>query len=361
MTIVRILSAALFLQAAFCYEVRVSQETAPPGGVAQVKVSLTDPEPILMGNGSMSFDSAVVDDILGIALHSPAGDAVGTATYRNGRLSFRLHSPLASLGMAGEYPFLTIAVSIKSTARIGTELDLTLDLGQSTFLDPFGHVAPLIVKPGSITVGAPFAIHDVLPGGGIIPAGQPVTILGSGFTPDMIAKLEDQSHGVATFVSSTEFRFTNPTDFMLTGVRIEIRQKRLGRQRYFSYLRPATLRTGSVYDDTVPLFSWHAPRQVLLSFPPGDASRSVALQNPHAGAIQVTISLPSVIQSTPVTLTVPGRTRTTRDLAALFPGINNNASVSVVAEQGVSVAGLQGNGTEPATAIAPLTLRAGPF
>ena len=58
--------------------VRISSETAPPNGVAQMKLLLTAPKPISTGFADMGFDSSSID-ILGIALFNNTGDVSGAA------------------------------------------------------------------------------------------------------------------------------------------------------------------------------------------------------------------------------------------------------------------------------------------
>lgn len=348
------------------YEVRVSEETVPPGGVAQIKLTLTDPEPIITGSTEMSFDSGMVDSILGIAVHSPSGDAVGTASYVNGRLSVRLVSPLASMGTLFEYPFLTIAVAIKPTARPGAVSPITLDLSNTTFLNRFGRRTPVLVKSGSIKVGGTLSIDNVLPGGGWIKAGQAITVMGRGFAPDARVRLEGHEAARIEVLSSNEIRITSPTAYLLDGsdLRVRIREAQREEQTYFSYLRPAVVPDASPLAATVPLFSWHVPRQSLVFFSPHGESRAIALQNPHGSPIEATVSAPLAFNATPVTFTIPAGSRVTRGLTSLFPGLSDGQSaiIRVASTSGVSTLGLERDtATGPVSARPPLTLQPGAF
>src|SRR5882724_10955463 len=86
---------------------RVTNEIAPPGGMAQIKVLLTSPMPITSGNMAFDFSSFGFDDISGIALFS--GDAVGAAVVNHGRLNVTFASPGGTLGTNADYPLLTVA------------------------------------------------------------------------------------------------------------------------------------------------------------------------------------------------------------------------------------------------------------
>lgn len=346
------------------YEVRISEETAPPGGVAQVKLTLTDPEPIITGSSRFEFDSFLVDSVLGISVHSPAGDAIGTATYANGRLSFHLNSPLASMGTAFEYPFLTIAVAIRRDARIGATSTLTLDLANTAFRNGLGQPTPVACKPGKITVGGTASIDNILPGGGFISPGQRVAVVGRGFTPETRIRVEDQDV-VPTFVSSSRIEFTPARNgFLLDGSEIRVRIPKVVNLDYFSYLRPTLVPTATVYSDTVPLFSWHAPRLALLLYPQTANSRAIALQNPHTAPAEVTVTAPLSFSATPYRLTVPAGSRITLDLATIFPNaaFAQLGNIAVSAPSGVSVLGLdRDTPTSPANARNAITLLPGPF
>src|SRR3954469_3119833 len=89
--------------------IRVTDEVAPSGGMAQVKVLLTSPKPITTGNMWMDFSSGFYDSIDGIALFSPTGDVVGAAVVHSGRLNVRVSSPKGTFGTTTDYPLLTAA------------------------------------------------------------------------------------------------------------------------------------------------------------------------------------------------------------------------------------------------------------
>ncbi|MFN7936875.1 MAG: IPT/TIG domain-containing protein [Bryobacteraceae bacterium] len=342
------------------YEVRISKEVAPPGGVAQVKLTLTDPEPIITGSSRFDFDSSVVDFVLGISVYSPAGDAVGTATYQNGRLAFQLKSPLGSMGTTLEYPFLTVAVAIRKDAKIGAVSRLALDLGNSQFINQFGQVNQLGYKEGSITVGGTMSIDNILPGGGWVAPGQTVSIIGRGFTQDARVRLEGQDVGFR-YVSSNQLDLTATTGFLLDAHQIRVRTAK-DTQFYYSYLRPQVVPTQTVFSGVVPLFSWHAPRVGLLWFSASASARAVALQNQQRGPVEVTITAPLSFSSSPYKVTVPAGARMTLDLAVLFPGASAGqlSTVQVSSAEGLSMMGLE-QGASGLVSRAALTLQAGAF
>src|SRR6267142_4916409 len=54
---------------------KIGQERVPPGGLAQVKLFVTEPRPISTGFASLDLDG--LSEIVGIALTSPARDTLG--------------------------------------------------------------------------------------------------------------------------------------------------------------------------------------------------------------------------------------------------------------------------------------------
>src|SRR5690242_17614421 len=69
--------------------IRVSSETAPIGGMAQMKVLMTSPMPIITGNGAWDLSQVSFDSVDGINLFSPTGDVAGAAVVDGHRFSLR--------------------------------------------------------------------------------------------------------------------------------------------------------------------------------------------------------------------------------------------------------------------------------
>src|SRR4051812_6081746 len=79
----------------------VSEEKAPPGGIAQVKISVTEPKPI--STGSMFTSFAGFDAFAGIAVMSPANDTYGVAQIRGSQIRFAVLSTTGSFGTEPDY------------------------------------------------------------------------------------------------------------------------------------------------------------------------------------------------------------------------------------------------------------------
>src|SRR5215813_3289817 len=91
-------SSSSFGQVASEIYPRVLDEQAPPGGMIQLKVHLTEPEPIVVGRTSLSDDqpsqgaATPLDPMQDVALFSPAGDVIGAAVASGSKVSIRFFS-----------------------------------------------------------------------------------------------------------------------------------------------------------------------------------------------------------------------------------------------------------------------------
>lgn len=74
----------------------VSSEAAPPGGVAQVRITLTEPKPIIRTKLYLEFDEQVVEQIMSVGAYSENVEATGVATRRGNVLVVEAASPLAT-------------------------------------------------------------------------------------------------------------------------------------------------------------------------------------------------------------------------------------------------------------------------
>src|SRR5436305_704930 len=107
-------------------EVRFSNETIPPDGTVQFKLSLTEPRPIMTGTKAFSTSRAMVDAVYGTALFSLAGDAFGVASYQDGQFLIQFLSPLSSYGTFVDYPILAVAAHVAADVTAGTQSPITL-------------------------------------------------------------------------------------------------------------------------------------------------------------------------------------------------------------------------------------------
>src|SRR5579871_1719784 len=67
----------------------IPNETAPPGGLAQMKFMVTEPTPISSGSTSFACDPGLFDGVWGIELFNAAGDLNGVAMLNGSRVSLK--------------------------------------------------------------------------------------------------------------------------------------------------------------------------------------------------------------------------------------------------------------------------------
>lgn len=260
----------------------VSEEAVPAGGVAQIKVSLTEPKPIVRASFMESFDGSYFSGFLGIAA---AEGLTGIAQYKDGTLRLELGGVLRP-PPAKDYPLLTVAVRTRDTLAPGQSTRVVLDLGRSFWLAPGGLPYTEEAKPGSVTTAGTFFVSNVLPGGGTIPAGGRFRVLGEGFLPALKVRAEGAT---LVSVSPTEFVMEAKQRIRLDGLRItaEIGKER---QVYYSYLRgvKTAASTHPALHQMTPVFSPLAAHSALaaLRVEPGFVN-AIGLQNPTAQPVRL--------------------------------------------------------------------------
>ena len=126
--IIGIATSAIVLTAATAsttLSLAVSEESAPPGAIVQVKVSVTEPKPISTGRGRLSG----VGKVSGISLRSRLNDAYGVAVVDGSGLDVSVRSPASSFGTDLDYPVLTVAAQVPASMAIGSTSPVDLELG----------------------------------------------------------------------------------------------------------------------------------------------------------------------------------------------------------------------------------------
>lgn len=148
---------------------QVASETAPPGGYAQFKISLTTPTLVSSGSVTLNFDPTIFGQATGLAAFSATGDQTGSATIQGQQVVATFTSASGGFGQLPDLPILVVTVPVLVTAKIGATSSIT---ASSTIG---------VVNPGTFTVGGSLSIQTVTPGGGLLPAGTIVAINGAGF------------------------------------------------------------------------------------------------------------------------------------------------------------------------------------
>jgi hypothetical protein len=347
---------------------KMSDETAPAGGVAQVRLTLTEPKPIIRTRMDLEFDEAIVGDVLSVSIFSGNGEASGTAVRMGKRLHIEAESPSANWGMDENLPLLTVAVQLRHDAPAGTSSVFRI-LPESVFYEVDGGQWKVEDNaPGSVAVGPDFTINEVVPSGGFIQPGQTIRVLGRGFAPGTLAGIDSVPDVASTWVSENEMTLVAPSAFQLDQRRVVVVDPWTRERSFFPSLQGFE-NSQSLYDllwATRPLFSPRAMTSASFTVPDDlsgwDRFAGVALQNPTADQATVRVSAISVDGQSLGTaqLTLLGTERILRDLSEILPGVKLAAGAGLMIESDtpLQMMGLAGNLTT--ARVLPLTPNAPP-
>ncbi|MFL5302447.1 MAG: IPT/TIG domain-containing protein [Anaeromyxobacteraceae bacterium] len=339
---------------------KVLDSRAPPGGVAQLTVALTEPTPIVTARTKISYDPGTLGSVLGVALFSRANDVAGTAVVRDNQVTVRTTSPSAEFGTDADLPVLTVAIALRPDAPPGTQGTLALDPASSLWLGPAGQPYSQQVRNGILDISGTVSISDVLPTNGLLPAGSTVTVRGIGFQPGAVVEIDDVPVASTTFVSDTEVDATIAVAADVNGRKVKVKNPDDSIASSYAFLRTAWLAptTRPLLATVEPIFS----RQTFSSASFTNAAAAgqflgLALQNPGDGSARVGVELHStsgagLIAST--ALTLPPRTRISREVSELFGGTAAPADGFLVVHSSVPVQMLGLIGDDAAGSVVPL-------
>jgi hypothetical protein len=221
---------------------------------------------------------------------------------------------------------MTMSIPVKANAQRGQTGDLVLDPSVSQWLDKAGQNYTVTLINGIFTVGGTLSISDVVPGGGVVPAGTKIAILGIGFQPDSKVQVngDDTILATQTYVSANEIDVTLNTDMNMTSRRIRVTNPSTNeRDIYYSYARTAPIGKSkhALVEATVPLFAQTTWK--LAYFKPvlnGSQFTGLAVQNATTNPAKVKLQLFSsggtLLKTKSLKLTT--YKRISRDLAEFF-------------------------------------------
>jgi hypothetical protein len=273
----------------------IPNEMAPPGGLVQMKFLVTVPTPISSGGPDLSFDSSMFDDVWGIELFCPNGDLNGVAMIDGSRVSIHYTTTAGAAGT--DYPIMTVALHVRPDVLPGSTTQFQLDPSSTWTVSPSGATATLKPDPPAIvTVGGTISILDVVPGGGVLPAGSVVSIRGMGFQPKTQVQLNAIKFSAIQFIGSGEIQFTLAETTNMTGQKIQVVNPDGSQDTYFSYMRGVPLARSSqpLLAGAVPIFSsvTHSSAVFTPIAPPSSSQLTgIALQNPSVAPANVTLAL----------------------------------------------------------------------
>ena len=354
-------SAAAETRASIGLSFRIPDETAPAGGMVQMKVRTTEVTPISGGRPQFSFDPALFDGVAGVGMFAPTGELAGAAVVvgNHVRIAYVTTTPFT-----GDYPLLAVALRIRQDLAAGSRTLFTLDplslwnltgtlvrtgvSGALVGTSLSGTLVGTSVSPATVTVGGSVAITNVIPGEGWFPAGTVVSIRGMGFNSHSRLRVNTAITAVRV-VSSTEIQFTLAQAANMTAARLRVVNPKASTNTYYSYMRgiPAATSGRTLLSTTQPIFS--GTTRSLATFGPipalnGTQYAALALQNPNLASANVTIEL---YAADGTLLHASSRSlengyRLSLELSELFDGVAppSGASVRVTSSLPIEVFGL---------------------
>lgn len=320
--------------------IRIKDETVPPGGMVQLKVVVTEPQPISTGKGRItrSFGSSA-----GIALHSPGNDAYGVAVVDAAGIDVSVVSPASTFGMS-DYPVLTVTQSMPATTPLGVAFPVGIDGASLRLLDPSGNVYLTEVDDGVVTTRPGLSINDVVPGSAALPAGARVTITGSGFKPLTRVRFNETTLASVKYIDATKIVVVLGQQTVMHGKRIRAENPDGSRVEYYSYQRVRRVSASSraVLAAAVPLFPQRFAANATVRA--SGMSTGLAVQNQRFASASVRADLfrpdGSFVKS--VAFTLASTSFMVRDISEVF-GVSYQPGsivriVSTVALQSMGVA-----------------------
>jgi hypothetical protein len=334
-------------------EVAIQDSTIPPGGMLQFQLRLTEPKPIGNSSTRPSIPTGPTGPVRGIALNDSLGVTAGVAVVSTAGIRITATSPTDTFGDGADKPILTIAAPIRPDAKVGSQFRMSIDAANSFWLDPAGMQYVETVHPGTLTIGGTMAISDVVPGGGQLPAGAHIKVLGMGFQPRSRVDISGVLLTAANyhFVSSGEIDVVLPQALQMDGRRVRVRNSGGEVTTYYSYLRTNSVGESShlLVSESYPLFARQTLTQGTLAWKRSASTfTALAVQNPAAVATEVKIDLLSsggqVLSS--FSFPLPAVSDMTRDLKEVFSQPPSTAtSVRITSPRPIKMLGLLGDDT----------------
>jgi hypothetical protein len=98
---------------------KISAESAPAGGWAQIKIYAAKPVAIAQGHIVLNLDATAFGSGAMVGLFGANGDATGLATVTWPQIDVQFSSPTGGIGQVAGLPVMVISVQILASARDG--------------------------------------------------------------------------------------------------------------------------------------------------------------------------------------------------------------------------------------------------
>jgi hypothetical protein len=297
----------------------IPDETVPPGGIAQMKMLVTEPTPVSTGRPRLAVTSGV--NVLGIQLFNPNGDVDGVAMIGPSMISIE---SITSTGTQGsDYPIMIVSLQVPPTTNVGTTFSFSLDPSSTWTLGLLGTASMKPISPATITIGGSISITDVIPGGGVQPAGTVVHVRGIGFQQGTQVQLSNVKTSSISVVSPQDIQLVLAEPTQMAGKKIQVTNPDGSQDTYFSYMRGTPLGSSNepLLASALPIFSSVTYSQAVFASAASSSSEfsGIAVQNPNLAPANVTFTLFSS-SNTPLgtsTISIPSGYRLMRELSEL--------------------------------------------
>jgi len=284
-----------------------------------MKILVTEPTPVTSGGPRIMVPSGAT--VVGIELFNPNGDVNGVAL--KGASSVSVASVTSTGTQGSDYPIMTVSFQLPSNISVGNKLSFSLDPSSTWTLGLLGTATMKPILPATITVGGSISILDVVPGGGIQPAGTVIHVQGIGFQPGTQVQLSSIKASSITVVSSTEIQIVLAESAQMTGKKIQVTNPDGSQDTYFSYMRGTLLGQSNqpLLSSAVPIFSAVAYSKAVFAttdITTGEFT-GLAVQNPNLATANVAFTL-FTSANAPLgtsTIVIPPNNRIMREMSEL--------------------------------------------
>jgi hypothetical protein len=189
---------------------RISSETAPAGGWAQIKIFAAKPEAISTGHLVLNLDATVFGTGAMVGAFGANADAEGLATSTGSKIDVQFSSATGGIGQLTGLPVLVVSVPVLAAASGMVTISAT---------SPDSSVT---VASGSVSVQGTLSVQKIYAGMGVVPAGTVVPVYGSGFTSSTTVAMEGVEIASTSFFSASEVDVTLGGATELVGKRVRV-------------------------------------------------------------------------------------------------------------------------------------------
>jgi uncharacterized protein (TIGR03437 family) len=266
---------------------QISNETAPAGGWAQIKVTAASPQPVTNGRILMNFDRAVFGTPAQVAVFSANGDANGVAAVSGQSLDITFTSRTGGIGQLPHLPVFTVTVPILASAPAGSVNPITLDPSRIIWGDAQYNSLAVTVSPGSVTVGGSLSVRDLIPGGTLQTAGTLVRVRGAGFTSGTTVSIDGVAVATSQFIGAGEIDLTLAGAADLTGKRVLVRNPDGSQTEFFSSSASVPETAPTRFANLQPVLSMQSWKSAMVGFT--IRGGGIALENPNSVPVDVVL------------------------------------------------------------------------